>query len=189
MDLTQFAGQSAGSKGIFMIVPVVDGDPGLTLTQQAQVVIPTGSTNAGIGLWARSTASGMALVIGLTNVPLPQPGGGETIDLSGTSAFYAPFDAITALGLTLNGLEPQTLTLSRNFTDSELLIRRKHETPIVVPKTSQWLTGSTGSPYPVQATVSPPPSCSKSVGLAPQPTPTNKLHSARGPIWRPPSGA
>jgi hypothetical protein len=149
MDLTQFAGQSAGSKGIFMIVPVVDGDPGLTLTQQAQVVIPTGSTNAGIGLWARSTASGMALVIGLTNVPLPQPGGGETIDLSGTSAFYAPFDAITALGLTLNGLEPQTLTLSRNFTDSELLIRRKHETPIVVPKTSQWLTGSTGSPYPV----------------------------------------
>ena len=149
VDLTQFAGQTAGGKGIYMIVPVATGDPGVTLTQQAEVVIPTGSTNAGIGLWARTTSSGLALVIGLTNVPLPQPEGpGEDIDLSGSSTFYAPFGEITPLGIDLNG-STSTFTLSRAFADSDLKIRRKTETGITTPASAQWITGSSGSPYAV----------------------------------------
>lgn len=149
VDLTQFAGQTAGGQGIYMIVPVAMGDPGVTLTQQAEVVIPNGSKNAGIGLWARTTSSGLALVIGLTNVPLPQPENpGEDIDLSGSSTFYAPFNEITPLGINLNG-STSTFRLSRAFTDSNLKIRRKTDTNIIVPVSAQWTTGATGSPYPV----------------------------------------
>ncbi|MBT0668405.1 hypothetical protein HT136_08485 [Novosphingobium profundi] len=149
VDVTQFAGQVAGGKGVYMIVPVADGEPGVALTQEAEVIIPEGSTNAGVGMWVRTTASGMALVVGLSNVPLPQPENpGEDIDLSGSATFYAPLNEITPLGLNLNGTTA-TLTLSRAFTDSQLKIRRQVDTPIVTPTESIWYTGAAGSPYPV----------------------------------------
>ncbi|GFM27162.1 hypothetical protein [Novosphingobium sp. PY1] len=149
VELTQFAGQAAGSSGIYLIVPVAPGDPGVTLTQQAQVIVPFDSVNAGIGMWVNTTTSGLALTIGLTNVPLPQPGGSdEDIDLSGSATFYAPFNAITPLGIDLNG-SSASFTLSRNFTDADLVIKRKYDTDIVVPVASQWTTGSSGSPYAV----------------------------------------
>lgn len=149
VDLSQFAGQVAGSKGVKLIVPVEAGDPGISLTQQAEVIIPNGSTNAGIGIWARSTASGLALLVGLTNVPLPQPENPEEpIDLSGSATIYAPFGAITPLGLDLNG-STASVTLTRNFTDEQLRIRRKTDTGIITPSTARWTTGASGSPYGV----------------------------------------
>lgn len=149
VDLTQFSGQVAGGKGVYLMVPVGVGDPGVALTQQAEVVIPNGSTNAGVGIWARTTSSGYAIVIGLANVPVPQPENpGEDIDLSGSATYYAPFSAITPLGLDVLGA-PTSITLSRAFTDAQLKIRRKADTSIIVPSSAQWVTGSSGSPYAV----------------------------------------
>lgn len=157
VDLTQFAGQAAGNKGIKLIVPVSEGAPTVSLTQQSSVVIPQGSTNAGIGIWAylNSSTGTLGLTLGLTEVPVPQPGGSdEDIDLSGSSTFYAPFNAITPLGITIIG-SPTSLTLSRAFTQSQLKIMRKVDTDIVTQRNATWLTGATGSPYPVSGTALP----------------------------------
>ena len=149
VDLTQFKGQAAGQSGVYFLVPVGTGDPGVTLTQQAEVVIPYDRPNAGIGMWVRTTTSGLAITVGLTNAPPPQPEGpDEPIDLSGSATIYAPFNEIFPLGITLGG-STASLTLSRNFTDEQLKIRRQHKNAIVTPVASKWITGGTGSPYPI----------------------------------------
>ncbi len=149
VDWSQIAARPINSALGGIIVPTVTGEPSVQFTQQAELIIPWDAQNVGIGAYLKSTVSNGVLVVGLTNVPLPQPENpGEDIDLSGSATFYAPLDSITPLGIDLNG-STASFTLSRNFTDAQLLIRRKVDTDIVTPVSSQWTTGSSGSPYPV----------------------------------------
>lgn len=149
VDWSQIAARPINSALGGIIVPTVAGEPTVQFTQQAELIIPWDAQNVGIGAYLKSTVSNGVLVVGLTNLPLPQPENpGEDIDLSGSATFYAPLDSITPLGIDLNG-STASFTLSRNFTDAELKIRRKIDTPIVTPTASQWVTGASGSPYPV----------------------------------------
>jgi hypothetical protein len=149
VNLTEFSGQPAGGSGVYLLVPFATGEPGVTLTQQSEVVIPSDAPNVGMGIWARTTASGYAIVVGLTNAPPPQPEGpDEPVDLSGVATIYAPLDQIFPLGIFLGG-SSASFTLSRAFTDAQLKIRRQHKNSIVTPVSSQWTTGGTGSPYPI----------------------------------------
>ena len=128
VDWSQIAARPINSALGGIIVPTVAGEPTVQFTQQAELIIPWDAQNVGIGAYLKSTVSNGVLVVGLTNVPLPQPENpGEDIDLSGAATFYAPLDSITPLGIDLNG-STASFTLSRNFTDAELLIRRKVDT-------------------------------------------------------------
>ena len=77
VNLNEFSGQPAGGSGISVIVPVTAGDPPMNLTQSAQVIIPSSTPDAGIAIWAKSTTSGIAVILGLVNAPEPQPGGSD----------------------------------------------------------------------------------------------------------------
>ena len=146
INLNEYTGQPAGGSGISVIVPVAAGDPPMNLTQTAQVIIPHNTPDAGIAIWAKSTTSGIAVVMGLVNAPEPPPGGsGEELDLSGSGTVYGDPGSIFPLGIYLAGSTASfTLSAPSSF---PLRIERKNN--IFVPVASQWTTGGTGSPYPV----------------------------------------
>jgi len=149
VNLTEYTPQPAGGSGVYMIVPVSQGAPTITLTQSATVVIPStsnGGAQPGLGLWIRSTVSGYAITLGLTNAPVPQPEvPGEPLDLSGSATLYGDPGSIVRLGIQLGGA-------TGNFTvDTPGTVPVAIETANVinVPVASQWVTGGAGSPYPV----------------------------------------
>lgn len=149
VDWSQIAARPINSALGGIIVPVVAGEPGVSFSQSAELIIPWDAQNVGMGAYLKSTPSNGVIVIGLTNVPLPQPENpDETIDLSGSATFYANFGEVTPLGINLGGSN-ETFTLSRNFTDQDLPIKLKTEEDILVPRSSQWATGASGSPYAV----------------------------------------
>ena len=90
VNFTQFTPQPAGGAGVYMIVPVAEGDPGVGLTQSAQVFLPIAKMKeAGIGMWIKSTTSGYALTLGLTNAPAPQPDvPKENLNLTGAGEVF-----------------------------------------------------------------------------------------------------
>jgi hypothetical protein len=146
VNLNEYSGQPAGGSGISVIVPVTAGDPPMNLTQSAQVIIPSSTPDAGIAIWAKSTTSGIAVVLGLVNAPEPQPGGSdEELDLSGSGTVYGDPGTIFPLGIYLAGSTANfTLTVPSGF---PLAIERRNE--ITVPVASQWTISSAGSPWPV----------------------------------------
>lgn len=146
VNLNEYSGQVAGGSGISIIVPVAEGDPPMTLTQTAQVILPADKPDAGIAIWAKATTSGIAIVLGLTNAPEPQPGGSnEDLDLSGSGAVYGNPGTIFPLGIYLaNSTASFTLSAPSGF---PLRVERKND--ITVPVASQWLTDGAGSPYAV----------------------------------------
>jgi hypothetical protein len=86
VNFSEYKPMPAGSPGVFVLVPVVQGEPGVTLSQQAQVVLPANRPDMGIGLYLRATTSGNTIaILGLTNAPEPQPEVPvEDIDLTGS---------------------------------------------------------------------------------------------------------
>lgn len=146
INLNEYSGQPAGGSGISVIVPVAVGDPPMNLTQTAQVIIPNSTPDAGIAIWAKSTTSGIAVVLGLVNAPEPQPGGSdEELDLSGSGTVYGDPGTIFPLGIYLAGSTSNfTLTVPSGF---PLAIERRNE--ITVPVASQWNITNAGSPWPV----------------------------------------
>lgn len=148
VNFADYKPQPAGGSGVYMIIPVVNGDPdGLTLTQSATVILPSDKPNAGAGIWIRSTTSGYALTIGLTNAPEPQPEvPGEDIDLSGEGTVFGAPNSIFDLGIYLGGTSATSFNLTL---PAGLPILIKSENASADPVASQWRTGSTGSPYPV----------------------------------------
>ncbi|MFX4087980.1 hypothetical protein ACKU27_23095 [Sphingobium yanoikuyae] len=146
VNLNEYSGQPAGGSGISVIVPVTAGDPPMNLTQSAQVIIPSSTPDAGIAIWAKSTTSGIAVVLGLVNAPEPQPGGSdEELDLSGSGTVYGDPGTIFPLGIYLAGSTANfTLTVPSGF---PLAIERRNE--ITVPVASQWTITNAGSPWPV----------------------------------------
>lgn len=146
VNFTEYTGQPAGGSGVYMIVPVAQGEPGITLTQSAKVVLPKDKANAGIGMWVMNTASGYAITLGLTNAPEPQPDvPTEPVDLSGTSVLYGTPGTIIPLGITVGG-SSATFTVDR---PEDLPIAVERRTDIVVPSKSQWRLGASGAPYAV----------------------------------------
>ncbi|GFE72362.1 hypothetical protein [Novosphingobium sp. TCA1] len=155
VDVTELAGTPVGGTARFLVLPVAEGVPNVTLTQSSTVMIPKDTTSMGAALYLSSTASNWVITLGLMNVPTPQPEvPQQPIDLSGESTLYASFNAITPLGITLNGATG-SFVLSRNFNDAQLKVRRKWDTDIVTVRGATWQTGATGSPYPVTGTALP----------------------------------
>lgn len=145
-NFTEYTGQPAGGSGVYMIVPVAQGEPGITLTQSAKVILPRDKANAGIGMWINATTSGYAITIGLTNAPEPQPDvPSEPIDLSGSSTIYGAPGTIIPLGITLGG-STASFTVNR---PEELPVMIERKVEIVTPTSSTWTLGGSGSPYPV----------------------------------------
>lgn len=144
IGLTEYAGQPAGGSGVNLIVPVATGEPGITLTQSSQVVLPYDKPNAGIGLWIKATTSGYAITLGLTNAPLPQPEvPTEPVDLSGSSTIYGTPGTIIPLGIFVGGSNAD-FTVN---TPEALPIRVERKTGIVVPTSTKWTMGGSGAPY------------------------------------------
>lgn len=147
VNLTDFKAQPAGGSGIYMIVPVAEGDPGISLTQSATVVVPLDKPQAGIGMWIKSTTSGYAITLGLTNAPLSQPGGStDPVDLSGSSTVYGSpgtrFDLGIYLGSQVANDQKFNVTVP-----STLPFKIRTTTPSVNPLDSAWATGTSGAPY------------------------------------------
>lgn len=116
VNFADYKALPAGGSGVYMIVPVANGDPdGLTLTQSASVILPKDKPNAGIGMWIKSTVSGYAITLGLTNAPEPQPDvPGEDIDLSGSGTVYGDPGTIFPLGIFVaNSNAAFTITLPK----------------------------------------------------------------------------
>lgn len=142
----EYAGQAAGSSGATLIVPVVASDPPMNLTQSASVMLPYDALDLGVTLYVKPMTSHLALVIGLVNAPEPLPDGSdEDLDLSGDGVVYGDPGTIFPLGIYLAGSNA-SFTLSA---PSGFPLRFKRDVDIVVPVSSQWTTGSSGSPYPV----------------------------------------
>jgi len=145
-NFTEYTGQPAGGSGVYMIVPVAQGEPGITLTQSAKVILPRDKANAGIGLWINATTSGYAITLGLSNAPEPQPDvPTEPVDLSGSSTIYGAPGTIIPLGITLGG-STASFTVNR---PEELPIMIERKVDIVTPTSSQWTLGGSGAPYVV----------------------------------------
>ncbi|QHD67398.1 hypothetical protein GS397_10275 [Sphingobium yanoikuyae] len=146
VNLSEAAGQLAGQTGVYVMVPVVTNDPGVELTQQASVTIPFANSNARVALYATTSLTGLSLILGATNAPAPQPEvPTEPIDLSGSGTIYGAPGTIFPLGIYLGGSTAEfTISIPNDF---PVKIERKAETS--TPVASQWLTGASGSPYPV----------------------------------------
>jgi hypothetical protein len=146
VNLADYTAQPAGGSGTYLIVPVAQGVPTITLTQAVTVVLPYGNPTAGLGLWINATVSGLALTIGLTNAPLPQPPvTTEPIDLSGSSTVYGNPGTYVPLGIFL-GNSTATFTLD---VPGGLPIKVEEITQSIIPANGDWITGSSGSPYAV----------------------------------------
>jgi len=105
VNIKEVAPIPPGASGYQLIVPVTVGDPPMNLTQTAQVIIPTDKPDSGIAIWAKSTTSGLAVVLGLVNAPIPlPPGSNEELDLSGSGTVYGDPGTIFPLGIYLAGL-------------------------------------------------------------------------------------
>lgn len=146
VNLSEAAGQLAGQTGVYVMVPVVTNDPGVELTQQASITIPFANSNARVALYATTSLTGLSLILGATNAPAPQPEvPTEPIDLSGSGTIYGAPGTIFPLGIYLGGSTAEfTISIPNDF---PVKIERKAETS--TPVASQWLTGASGSPYPV----------------------------------------
>ncbi len=135
VNFTEYSGQPAGGSGVYMIVPVAEGDPGVTLTQQSQVILPKSAANAGIGLWIKSTASGYAITLGLTNAPEPQPDvPKEELDLSGKGTIYVNPNTVYPLGIYVAGS-------TANFTidvPEGLPVKVERRDTIITPTNTSW---------------------------------------------------
>ena len=67
VNFSEYKPMPAGSPGVYVLVPVVQGEPGVTLSQSAQVTLPANRPDMGIGLYLRATTSGNTIaVLGLT---------------------------------------------------------------------------------------------------------------------------
>ena len=146
VNIKEVAPIPPGASGYQLIVPVTVGDPPLNLTQTAQVIIPADKPDSGIAIWAKSTTSGLAVVLGLVNAPIPlPPGSGEELDLSGSGTVYGDPGTIFPLGIYLAGSTANfTLTAPSGF---PLRIERRND--ITVPVASGWTITNAGSPWPV----------------------------------------
>ncbi|WP_454884010.1 hypothetical protein [Sphingomonas oryzagri] len=147
VNLTDFQAQPAGGSGVYLIVPVSQGDPGISLTQSSQVVVPLDKPNAGIGMWIKSTTSGYAITLGLTNAPLSQPGGGSTdpIDLSGSATVYGSPGTLFDLGIYLGPTANDTVF--NIDVPSGLPLKIRNISPSSIPRDTTWLTNGAGAPY------------------------------------------
>lgn len=136
VNFTQFTPQPAGGAGVYMIVPVAEGDPGVALTQSAQVYLPIAKMKeAGIGMWIKSTTSGYALTLGLTNAPAPQPDvPTENLDLAGTGDVFVSPGTIFPLNLSI-GETTQTFTITK---PSSIPIKKTVYTPGPVDRGADW---------------------------------------------------
>lgn len=146
VNIKEVAPIPPGASGYQLIVPVTVGDPPMNLTQTAQVIIPTDKPDSGIAIWAKSTTSGLAVVLGLVNAPIPlPPGSDEELDLSGSGTVYGDPGTIFPLGIYLAGSTANfTLTAPSGF---PLRIERRND--ITVPVASGWTITNAGSPWPV----------------------------------------
>lgn len=147
VNFSEYKPMPAGSPGVYVLVPVVQGEPGVTLSQSAQVILPANRPDMGIGLYLRATTSGNTIaILGLTNAPEPQPEvPGEDIDLGGSGAIYGAPGTIFDLGITVaNPATTFNLTLPAGLT-----LLAKRENSKVDPVASQWRLGTSGAPYPV----------------------------------------
>lgn len=147
VNFSDYKPMPAGSPGVYMLVPVVQGEPGVTLSQQAQVVLPANRPDMGIGLYLRATTSGNTIaILGLTNAPEPQPEVPvEDIDLTGSGVIYGAPGSIFDLGITVaNAAQTFNLTAPAGL---PLLVKR--ENAKVDPVASSWRLGTSGAPYPV----------------------------------------
>ena len=148
VNLSEVAGQIAGSNGSYVLIPVNVGDPGITLTQDATVFLPGDKPTATAALYARARVvggvSGLAITIGLANAPEPQPEvPTEPVDLSGSSTIYGSPGTIIPLGINLGGSKA-------NFTvntPEELPVMIERRVDIVTPTSSTWTLGGSGAPY------------------------------------------
>jgi hypothetical protein len=147
-DLSKVVGVPVGSSAMVLQVPITTSNTSINWTQSKTMLIPKDATGMGTGIQITAQANSYAVTMGFTNAPEPQPEvPTEPIDLSGEFSIYAPYNAITPLGINLNN-STSTFSLSRDFTDAQMKVRRKVDTPIVRPTKTTWLTGSSGSPYP-----------------------------------------
>jgi hypothetical protein len=146
VNFADYKAMPAGASGVYMIIPVAEGEPGMTLSQSSTVILPYDKPNAGAGIFIRAGVSGWALTLGLTNAPAPQPEvPGEDIDLSGSGTIYGAPGTIFDLGITVaNAAQTFNLTAPAGL---PLLIKR--ENPKVDPVASSWRLGTSGAPYPV----------------------------------------
>jgi hypothetical protein len=146
VNLTDFRAQPAGGSGIFLIVPVSEGDPTVSLSQSAQVVLPLDKPAAGVGLWIKSTVSGYAITLGLTNAPLPPPNTPDIpLDLSGSGTVYGAPGSIFPLGIYLGPVAADT-QFTIDVPDG-LPVKIQTSESIVTPLSTTWTTGSSGAPY------------------------------------------
>ena len=145
-------------------MPVAEGDPPIELTESATITIPSNDPSSGIAIWAKSTTSGIAIVLGLisngTTVPTdpvdpptdpvdpptdPVDPPTDPVDLSGTNTVYGSPGTIFPLGIYLAG---STASYSIAYpTGFPLKVARQSN--VIVPVASQWTTPSTGYPYSV----------------------------------------
>jgi len=141
VNFSQYSPQPAGSPGVYMIVPVANGEPeGITLTQQAQVVIPYDKKNAGVGLWINSTTSGYAITLGLTNAPMPQPSfPKEELNLSGAGEIFVAPGSIFPLNLSI-GETNKSFTIT---TPSGIPIKKTVSSKVPVSRSSDWTWNGT----------------------------------------------
>jgi len=141
VNFSQYSPQPAGSPGVYMIVPVANGEPeGITLTQQAQVVIPYDKKNAGVGLWINSTTSGYAITLGLTNAPMPQPSfPKEELNLSGAGEIFVAPGSIFPLNLSI-GETNKSFTIT---TPSGIPIKKTVTSKVPVTRSSDWTWNGT----------------------------------------------
>lgn len=150
VNLSEHAGQLAGGSGRYLILPVNEGNPGVTLSQSASVFLPGSTPGAVGGLWVRSQVingvSGLAITLGLTNAPEPQPEvPGEEIDLSGSSEIYGAPGTIFPLGIYV----PNSGATFAITVPNGLPIKVERKTAIVVPSKSRWTLDGAGAPYAV----------------------------------------
>ena len=145
VNFADYKAMPAGGSGVYMIIPVADGEPGVALTQSASVILPKDTPNAGAGIWINAQQNGYKITLGLTNAPEPQPGGGnEDIDLSGSGAVYGAPGSIFPLGIFLaNTTKTLNVTLPNGL---PMLIERRN--PGSVPVTASWRLSNVGAPYP-----------------------------------------
>ena len=161
VNLDEYQGQIAGGTGINLIVPVAEGDPPIQLTESATITIPSSDPQSGIAIWAKSTTSGIAIVLGLIAStitepvdpeepeqpvdPVDPPTPEEPVNLAGSNTVYGAPGTVFPLGIYLaNRSANYTIAYPTGFP-----LKVKRDSNIIVPVTSQWTTTATGFPYSV----------------------------------------
>ncbi|MBD3762578.1 hypothetical protein [Rhizorhabdus sp.] len=190
VDIGQYMGYLPGQTGSFVLVPVIEGDIAVRLSEQESLLLPKVGQPQAL-LFAQPSDDGIMVTLGAANAPIPQPPGpSEPLDLGGGGIIYAPLGEITPLNITVPvGIEsfaidvPDGLDLVVGSTEDIFVpvsLSIDFADPLYPedPTAGPWLITGDGIPAPVELVKADNPSDSMSFDGSNYPT--TKLNAGFG---------